>query len=130
MINFDGTMTRRTGWAVVEFEFNPFNLLFTEKNTYRYRCFPKHNLEFAQFTFDNRVHNVYNQNPHGYDIIWGVMSDSFPDQVILDYKNCGISYEKALELLQKPNSMRQLYIGNQKVSDLLKITDIWEKEDN
>ena len=130
VVNFDGTMTKRSGWAVVEFEFNPFQLLFAEENTYRYRCFSKHNLEFAQFTFDNRMYNVFNQNPHGYDIIWGVMSDSFPDKVILDYKNSVISRESALKLLQKPNSMRQLYIGNQEICDLLKITDILEREDN
>ena len=58
------------------------------------------------------------------------MSDSFPDKVILDYKNSVISRESALKLLQKPNSMRQLYIGNQEICDLLKITDILEREDN
>ena len=130
IINLDGTMTKRTGWAVVEFEFNPFHLLFIEENTYRYRCFSKHDNEFAQFIFENRVHNVYNQKPHGYDLIWGVMSDSFPDQVVLDYRNCVVSYERALELLKKPNSMRQLYIGNQKICDLLRMTDILKKEDN
>ena len=38
-------------------------------------------------------------------MIFAFMSDSFPDKVILDYKNSVISRESALKLLQKPNSM-------------------------
>lgn len=124
MTDEDGYTRPRTEWAVIEFELNPFELLFRQENSYTYKNFPKHNEEFAKFSFENRLNNVYNEKPHGYDIIWGVMSDSFPIQILLDYKNGTITYEDAIMQMQKPNSMKQLYIGNQAICDMLKITDI------
>ncbi|MBQ6787453.1 MAG: DUF3990 domain-containing protein [Lachnospiraceae bacterium] len=125
LIDKNGIPTERTEWAVIDFQFNPFDILFTpSSNGYKYKNFPKHNEEFATFTLQNRLFNVYNETPHGYDIIWGVMSDSFPDQVILDYKDNKISYEEAVQKLQKPNSMKQLYIANQNICNQLIIHDI------
>ncbi len=120
----DGNIKNRTEWAVIEFEINPFEILFLENNGYKYKNFNKHDEEFAKFSFDNRLNNVYNENPHGYDIIWGVMSDSFPIKLLLDYKNGIISYEDAIFQLQKPNSMKQLYIGKQEICNKLTITNI------
>lgn len=125
----NGKPKKRTEWAVIEFEFNPFELLFMQDNSYTYRGFPKHNEEFAKFAFENRLNNVYNENPHGYDIIWGVMSDSVPVQLILDYKNGNITYPEAILQMQKPNSMKQLYIGNQEICNMLKITTVDVKKE-
>lgn len=125
----EGKFVKASQWAIIKFEFNPFNVLFSNENEFKYRNFPKHDVEFAAFSFDNRINNVYNEKPHGYDIIWGVMSDNLPGQIILDYKNGKISYDKAIELLQKPNSMKQLYIGNQEICDMLTICKIEKKEE-
>lgn len=124
--NENGELIKRTTWCVIEFDFNPFHLLFETKNTYRFCNFAKHNAEFAKFVFENRLYNVYNENPHGYDIIWGVMSDSIPPEVLLAYQNNEITYEDAILKLQKPQSMRQLYIGNQEICDMLKISNLVE----
>ena len=131
--NEDGSIARRTEWAVMEFEINPFEILFLSSNNYKFKNFNKHNDEFAKFSFDNRLNNVYNEKPHGYDIIWGVMSDSLPVKLLLDYKNGNISYEDAISQLQKPNSMKQLYIGRQEICDKLIVTQtsiIKEVNDN
>lgn len=130
--NEKGEPVKRTEWCVIEFEFNPFHLLFETENTYTFCNFPKHNEDFAKFVFANRMYNVYNEKPHGYDIIWGVMSDSVPPEVLLSYQNNEITYEEAIGRLQKPQSMKQLYIGNQKICNMLKISDIIEikKEEN
>lgn len=131
--NENGELVKRTKWCVIEFEFNPFNLLFGTQNKYKFRNFAKHDEDFAKFVFENRLNNVYNENPHGYDIIWGVMSDSVPPEVLLAYKNNELSYEDAILKLQKPHSMKQLYIGNQEICDKLIITDLIEvneKEEN
>lgn len=101
--------------------------LFLKENNYKFRNFSKHNDEFAKFSFNNRLYNVYNEQPHGYDIIWGVMSDSLPVNILLDYKNKIISYEDAISKLQKSNSMKQLYIGCQEICDKLTIAKIDEK---
>lgn len=123
LITLDGNIQKRKEWTVVEFYFNPFELLFGG-GQYSYRNFPKHNDEFANFVFRNRMSNTDNENPHNYDVIWGVMTDNNPVQIIADCKDNVISKETALERLQKTNSMRQLYIGNQKICDMLNIKAI------
>lgn len=128
-----GMLIPRKTWCVIEFEFNPFQLLFDAESQYTYCNFPKHDERFAKFVFENRLNNVYNEKPHGYDIIWGVMSDSVPPEIIMSYLNHEISYEEAVLFLQKPQSMRQLYIGNQNICDMLKISALLhfgEKEEN
>lgn len=52
------------------------------------------------------------------------MSDSLPLNVLSDYKKGKLSYAEAIQLLQKPNSMKQLYIGNQSICDMIKCTNI------
>lgn len=76
------------------------------------------------------MNNREKENPHKFDLIWGVMSDSNPEQVGWDYKNQKISYEKVIQLLQKSNSMKQLFISNQEICDMLVINNIFMKEDN
>ena len=119
-----GKFTKRTKWCVIEFEFNPFKLLVETDNKYKYCNFPKHDEKFAKFVFENRLNNVYNEKPHGYDIIWGVMSDSVPPEIIMAYLNKEISYQQAIESLQKSQSMKQLYIGNQEICDMLRISNL------
>lgn len=122
----DGSMVKRESWGILKFEFNPFELIFNSDSNYTYRNFPKHNEEFAEFVFRNRVYNQSNENPHGYDFIWGVMTDAIPDEIIKDYNNDLITYEQAIQALTKSNSMKQLYISNQNICNMLK--PIMEKE--
>lgn len=122
----DGRFTKRTQWCVIEFDFNPFRVLFETQNAYKFRNFAKHNEEFAKFVFENRLNNVYNENPHGYDLVWGVMSDSIPPEVLLSYQNKEITYDEAILKLQKPHSMKQLYLGNQELCNMLEISDLIE----
>lgn len=121
-LDASGVLTERTEWCVIEFEFNPFHLLFETENQYKYCNFPKHDENFAKFVFENRLNNVYNERPHGYDLIWGVMSDSIPPEIIMAYLNQEITYENAIHFLQKPQSMKQLFIGNQDICNMLKIS--------
>lgn len=119
-----GELIERSKWCVIEFEFNPFRLLFETANSYTYQNFPKHDEAFAKFVFENRLNNAYNEKPHGYDIIWGVMSDSIPPEVLFAYLNNEITYDEAIIRLQKPHSMKQLYIGNQEICNMLKVSNV------
>lgn len=124
-LNEELRFEKRKEWSVVEFCLNPFEILFGDgKGEYTYKNFPKHDEEFAKFALYNRINNMYRENHHGYDIIWGVMSDNFPDQVVYDYTDGLITYDEAIERLQKSNSMKQLYIGRQEICDLLEIKSI------
>ena len=40
------------------------------------------------------------------------------------YLNKEISYQQAIESLQKSQSMKQLYIGNQEICDMLRISNL------
>ena len=135
VIEPDGKTRTRTEWAVIEFNFNPFILLFgnplktDEKEltvlnglNYKYMNFAKHDKKFAEFVFENRLNN----KPHGIDIIWGVMSDSIPDQVMIDYSNGELTYDLAIEKLIKPNSMKQLYVGSQVICKMLKWSNLFK----
>ena len=124
IITEEGNLQDREEWAVIEFEFNPYELLFSSGSQYSYKNYPKHNEEFANFVLHNRTHNVYKENPHNFDIIWGIMSDSNPKRMIEAYRNNVITRSMLIKHLQKPNSMRQLYIGNQRIGNLLRIHKI------
>ena len=121
----NGELSQRQSWSVIEFSFNPLETIVNNQDI-EFCVFPKHDEAFAKFVLDNRCYNVYNESPHGYDIIWGVMSDNRPDKVVLSYKDGSISYEEAVEQLQKPNSMKQLFIGNQLLCNMLQMVSIIE----
>lgn len=56
------------------------------------------------------------------------MSDNNPLEIIEKYKKESITYNYAIEQLKKTNSMRQLYIGNQNICNMLKIQNIIKEE--
>lgn len=121
----DGGGSERKEWAVIEFTFNPCEYLLEEENfNTPILNFPKHNKAFAEFVLDNRMYNVYNEKPHGYDIIWGVMSDSLPVEIIASFKRGLLSRNEAIEKLQKTNSMKQLYLGTQNLCSRLRVNRI------
>ena len=124
ILTSDGSICHRKDWAIITFALNPFNLLFTSDTQYNFHNFSQHNDEFANFVFENRMHNTRKENHHHYDVIWGVMSDNKPFEIIEKYKKKIISYENAINEFKKTNSMRQLYIGNQNICDMLKIQGI------
>ena len=54
------------------------------------------------------------------------MSDSVPDKIASDYESGRISYSEAVSLFRKSTSMKQLYIGNNSICEML--VPIYEKE--
>ena len=126
-VDESGEAVSRDKWAVIEFEFNPCEFLLSKGGAVNFHTFPKHDEEFAKFVFFNRLNNSFNDRPHGYEIIWGVMSDSNPIEIISDYQQGLIDEQAAIEKLQKPNSMKQLYIGTQDICSMLKVHKIIEK---
>ena len=128
MVSPTGKLEARENCAVIEFKFNPYETLFVKLGQYKYCNFPKYNNDFAKFVLDNRTQNR-NMSIHHYDLIWGVMSDSIPDQVIWNYKNGIISYDEAIEKFKKCNSMKQLFLSNQTLCDMLMLNYFYFKEE-
>lgn len=128
IITLDGNIQLRENWAVITFQFNPFTLLFSDNTKYKYFNFSKHNDEFAEFVFRNRMYNTYKEKPHPYDIIWGVMSDNNPFELIQKYRMGTLNYKCVIDELKKSNSMRQLFIGVQSICNMLKLQEITKEE--
>ena len=63
---------------------------------------------------------------HEYDVIYGVMSDSVPTKLLLDFRAGETSKELVLEGLKKSTSMKQISIHNQNLCNTLKLTRAYE----
>lgn len=103
--------------VIMEYEATP--LLWFQDSQYKCKIFPSFNDEFADFVFYNRTQNIYGNNQHEYDIIYGVMSDSTPTALILRYEAGEITKDDVISGLKKGNSMKQLSLHNQELCDLL-----------
>lgn len=101
--------------VITVFEFVPFAWLL-EGATYHY--FPKYDMEFAEFVFENRL-NYKNQNMHGYDITAGVTTDAKPTYLMQQYFLGNMQKKDVLKEFCKGTSVRQICIHNQKLCDII-----------
>jgi len=95
---------------ILGFEFRPIDIF--EDTSYNSKILSKDDDEFAIFVFENRCENIDGSKQHGYDVIYGVMSDSVPTKAIMEYKMGIITKEELLESLKKSTSMKQLSLHN------------------
>ena len=110
--------------VVMEYTFQP--LIWFESSLYKTTTFEKFDDAFAEFVFKNRLESKSNEQRHNYDVIYGVMSDSLPTQLLLEYRAGEISKEDVMSGLKKGNSMKQLSIHNQTLCDTLLLTGAYE----
>lgn len=108
---------------ILGFEFNALELF--ESGNYNTKIFGKYDDEFAGFVFTNRTENLSGINQHGYDIIYGVMSDSVPTQTILEYRMGMKTKEEVLESLKKGTSMKQISLHRQEICDLIQLKEAY-----
>ena len=110
--------------VIMEYEFSPIDWFLSEK--YRSKVFAKFDDEFAEFVFMNRLECKTQKQQHEYDVIYGVMSDSVPTRLLLDFRAGEISKDVVLEGLKKNNSMKQICIHNQELCDTIKLSRAYE----
>lgn len=113
-----------TAFAILEYTFKPIEWFVSSE--YTVAIFDKFDLNFAEFVFKNRIECKTQKQKHNYDVIYGVMSDSVPTQLILNYKAGDISKDDVLQGLQKGNSMKQLSIHNQTLCSSLHLSNVYE----
>lgn len=104
--------------VIIAFEFDV--LSWFEGEEYNTHVLNEYNDEFASFVFENRIQNENGENQHKYDAIFGVMSDSQPIQIVMDYRLGILTKNDALECLKKATSMKQISLHNQKLCDIIK----------
>lgn len=108
--------------VVIEFVFCPYGYYNSE---WEFQIYDKYDDAFAEFVFHNRIKNVAGEAQHGNDLIFGVMSDSIPTQLIANYKNGDVTYEDVIEGLKKTTSSKQLSIHNQGICDTIKVNRVY-----
>lgn len=120
MLQTSGVYSEDEKPMILEFEFTPIEWFDGEE--YNTKIFSQYSDEFAIFVFENRTENTEGIKQHDYDVIYGVMSDSVPTKVIMEYKLGQKSKEEVLESLKKSTSMKQISLHNQKLCDIIKLT--------
>ncbi|MCX2811414.1 MULTISPECIES: DUF3990 domain-containing protein [Bacillus] len=108
---------------VIEFEFCP--LEWYENTALNFGIYNSYDDSFAEFVFHNRLNNINGENHHSYDVIFGVMSDSAPTTLILDYKKGYLGKEQVIEGLKKSTSNKQLTIHKQELCDKLSVSRVY-----
>lgn len=116
--------------VIMEYEAVP--LEWFQGSQYNGKVFPAFNDEFAEFVFYNRTENADGNHQHPYDVIYGVMSDSTPTALILQYEAGEITKDEVIKGLKKDNRMKQLSLHNQRLCDMivLKRAYIYDPETN
>lgn len=90
------------------------------ENGSKFIAYPNFDENFAEFILINRLEPL--KKIHNYDLIYGVMSDSNPLELIPLYKNGIISKDEFIqEIVNKRNSSKQLSIHNQGICDKINV---------
>lgn len=110
--------------VIMEYTFQPLNWFLSDR--YNTTTFENFDDAFAEFVFMNRLECKTNEQRHNYDVIYGVMSDSVPTQLLLRYRAGEIGKEDVLTGLKKGNSMKQLSIHNQALCDSIILSRAYE----
>lgn len=111
--------------VVIEFEFPQKPMDYFEGDNYQTGLYESFDEEFARFIFHNRVHNVGDIPDHGYDLIYGVMSDSNPTKLIAQFRDGQITEEDFIrEIMEQKISPRQLSIHNQDLCGILQVKEV------
>lgn len=103
--------------VIMEYDMTP--LVWFEDPQYNAIAFPAFDDVFAEFVFFNRTENANGSQQHNYDVIYGVMSDSVPTALLLQYRAGEITKEDVLAGLKKSNSMKQISLHSQQLCDII-----------
>lgn len=107
----------------IEFPKSPYEY-FTDE-PYKTGTYEKNDEDFAKFIFHNRTKNVGQKPDHGFDMIYGVMSDNNPTLLISKFNAGEITEEEVIKgIIEKSISTKQLSIHNQTICGILKIKDV------
>ena len=99
--------------VVIEFELN----LSKVGKCFKLKSFLHFDDVFAKFVFYNRMYP--STRMHDYDCVIGVMSDSNPDSLMMEYRAGLISMDEVLQGLKQWTSMVQVSLNSQKICDIL-----------
>jgi hypothetical protein len=100
-------------------EYELFPLEWFDSDDYNTAIFPKFDDKFAEFVFLNRFNCSSGIQQHNYDVIYGVMSDSSPTALLLQYRADEISQEDVINGLKKGTSMKQISLHRQDLCDAI-----------
>lgn len=99
--------------VIMCFGFSP--LAWFDDDSYNTATFLSYDDKFAEFVFKNRLNP--NSLQHKYDVIYGVMSDSFPTMLLAQYRAGELTRDEVVNGLKKSTSAKQLSLHNQLLCD-------------
>ena len=110
--------------VILEYQLSPLEWFINSE--YQCAVFPNFDDAFANFVFQNRFHSDSGVQYHNYDVIYGVMSDSNPTALLLNYRIGEINKNEVLQGFKKSTSMKQLSLHNQELCDMITLTEAYE----
>lgn len=113
----DDTNTTTDPAVIMEYELCPLDWFIS--NDYNTAIFPAFDDGFAEFVFQNRLNCSSGVQQHTYDVIYGVMSDSSPTALLLQYRAEEITQKDVIEGLKKGTSMKQISLHRQDLCDAI-----------
>ena len=105
--------------VILEFSFSP--LSWFESDDFSTEIFEAFDERFAEFVFDNRYNGKSGKQTHGFDVVYGGMSDSLPTKLLNEYRAGEITREEVIRRLQKGTSMKQLSLHAQYLCDKIEL---------
>ena len=105
--------------VIMEYGFSPLGWFIGDK--YNTAIYPEFDDSFAEFVFENRMNCTSGRQMHNYDVIYGVMSDSVPTKLLLQFRAGEISREDVIRGLKKGNSMKQISLHSQDLCDIIRL---------
>lgn len=105
--------------VIMEYKMSPLEWFTGDK--YNTTVFPEFDDAFAEFVFKNRMNSATGEQLHNFDAIYGVMSDSVPTKLLLQYRAGEITREEVIQGLKKGNSMKQISLHSQDLCDIIKL---------
>lgn len=110
--------------VIMEYNFSPLEWFTGDK--YNTTIFPEFDDAFAEFVFENRINSTTGEQLHNCDAIYGVMSDSVPTKLLLQYRAGEITREEVIHGLKKGNSMKQISLHSQDLCDIIKLEGAYQ----
>lgn len=114
--------------VIMEYKMTPLEWFVGDE--YNTAIFPEFDDAFATFVFENRINSTTGEQLHNFDAIYGVMSDSVPTKLLLQYRAGEITREEVIQGLKKGNSMKQISLHNQDLCDIIELERAYQYDPN
>lgn len=113
--------------VVVEYEI-PLSIHEAQEKGYNVKIFETAEADFFDFVFHNRTKNIYGENQHEHDMIFGDMANENPILLIAAWQAKEIEDKDVKKRMGIFENFKQLSIHKQEICDKLKMIKTYDAE--